>query len=258
MCSNNYFLSESTCQSATTASNFYFLKVPTANKSTITFQNFSGISPAGTITFYVKVFGFTVNPADLIFYSSNLKLNYDTATYGLSLIGNSNTVGTFSNFRNYFGVWCFISISYYYNSLITSRYPAMMNFIIDNNNITLNTSNINNLFIDQFKIPNTTIALFSSLKVYNTYLVGAYGYELNSPSNFPTINPTYVLMSPSTNSAGCFVTSTAQGFTDSYTCLSDYNQYFDTSNCLCNSSLSYFVNTSSSCSQTNNCQSKYK
>ena len=62
-----------------------------------------------------------------------------------------------------------------------------MNFIIDNNNISLKTSNINNLFIDQLKITITTIALFSCLKVYNTYLLGAYGYELNSPSNFPTI-----------------------------------------------------------------------
>ena len=97
-------------------------------------------------------------------------------------------------------------------------------------------TNIINFTLNNFKIFKETFALFSNLKAYNKFIIGAYAFDTNKVFTDPV--PNYIRIPPGTNSSNCLGSHTT-GFSDSYVCLKDYDDAFDTA-VTCNDTGKYF------------------
>jgi len=235
-CKSSYFITESTCRATSTGKTFLQSPAITSTQPTINFAPFTTITNTGTISFFIKLFGFSTSPtSNMIFYSSNLKLKYSTtagASYGLSLIyiaGVDNIIATDSSFRDRFGQWTYIHLAYCDKSLPGS-YPAMINFMINDSNIKITGSSPVGYSINLFQIPNSTYALFSSIRAYNTYMINSYAYILNRWFDTRII-PVYSYIPPGSSSTNCFNPGTETStpvFPDAYKCITDYDTFFDT------------------------------
>ena len=229
-CDPNYILKYTKC---TQAHETYF-RSPA--DSDITFNSFPGISPKGTITFWVKPFGFKSDISDMISYSPTLKLQADSTLpltntyYGLNLISNSNvyllTVNDF--FSLYLGKWTLISLSYYHYSTIDTYFPPMMKFVINNKPYplisTITSNDIKNLDISTFIIYQTYFGLITKIKAYNDFIISAYQLETNS--SFPVV-PTstkYLIPGNVTLGSSCYNTANASPATASFKCIQDYDE----------------------------------
>ena len=144
----------------------------------------------GTITFWVKPYGFDSSPCDIIFYGRNLKLEYNAdyndKNFGLSLrykAGNSEwEVMTLSpTFRMNIGKWTYISLAYWTETTVSGAlnyFPPMMNFEINNESFGVGRKLVigdipNNIIINQFELKQSFFCLFAYLTYYNQYIVGS-------------------------------------------------------------------------------------
>ena len=194
-CNTGYFLTESTCNQNSNGS--YIFVSPSTQANDLKFTSFTGMTPAGTVSFWIKIFGFSSATADVIKFGSNLKLYYNSnyyasagvvnTNYGLSLVGYSgSTIGnyyaTYANMRNYFGQWTFISLAYYYSSSYSTFFPPMMSFAINQTNLNIlcaTSTCLSSLDIANFVVSGSMYGMIHSIKAYTTYIVGVYGFELN-------------------------------------------------------------------------------
>ena len=259
-CANNYFQVESSCISNTLSTAAYVLITPTSGD--LVFNTFTGMGSGFTITFYMKLFGLKNVPGTVINYSTNLRLYLSSVSsqYGLSLIysnSGDNIVGTYSNFKNNMGQWTYISLSIYYNSLNSAKLPSMLNFQVDVNNVTIipsMLSQIPNFGTYNFTIPKNSYGLWANIKIFNSYIVGMFGYELNS-SFYNNYTPIATYIQYGTNLNPSCYNPLSSSFTGTVTCVYDYSNFFDSVNCRCTLN-NFFTNTAvgTSCS-TSNCSS---
>ena len=130
--------------------------------------------------------------------------------YGLSLYDNNKLVGNDQNFRDKIGQWTFISIAYHKEKIkiITSYFPTMMKFEINNESFEVDIDNVeNNLEFSSFLIKRDFFGLIKDLKFYNDYIIGAVAYEkrkyvLSTPFFIPQSLVSY--FPPGNTNKGCF------------------------------------------------------
>jgi hypothetical protein len=84
-----------------------------------------------------------------------------------------------------------------------------------------------------------------------------YGYEMNTEFSF---TPILTLLPLGNNNSNCFdptttSTSSSPFSTNPYSCVYDFSNYFDSTNCRCTNASKFFSVTAvgNSCSQANNC-----
>lgn len=278
-CESNYFLTESTCR-ANSVGNYYFSMPPSpvssyATAVDVTFRAFDNVYPIGTVTFWVKTFGFFVNIGDMIDYGSNLKLTYDSRenlglsptklvnnNYGLNLFYNSSGTNTqmanIVDYRDYFGRWVFMSLAYSYDASTTTFYPAMMKFEMNNLSFPINSAvSKANLYITNFKISKDFIGLVTKIKGYSKYIIGAFGVETNSSYTGPTPNALDIFLTPGSNTTNCLATnsSTAISYSQTSVCKLDYDLYFDAAR-ICTTNMRYFDYNNNPCGAGQTCPNK--
>lgn len=239
--SNSFIKSDNSCSSITGTNYYNVYSSPLLNNNNLQFKNVS-LGTKITVTFYVKILGFQdVVSSDIITYGSNLKLIYDHTANTLSLVRYSDmsvTFATVNNFSSFFGKYVFISLSYQYDSTMAAYYPPMLNFMVDNVNLTINNNtaaNLTNISMQTITIPNKVFGLFAKLYVYSNFLIGAYGYETNKYyfTNSPTLTPAKKLINDSSTS--CITTSDLiVDPTTNLLCYTDYDVYFDQGNYVSN------------------------
>ena len=246
-CKTGYFLQKQSCY---VIKNYYFKSPPEnpdgASEATVNVNYSFDTYPAITCAFWIKLFGFNEEEtgeentgSDVIYYSDNLFLHYNyndgMEDFGLSLkYGVSKfLVSVNKNFREKFGKWVFISLSYHTSQKLGSDeyFPKMMKFEIDVESFEIKYENLTGeVSFDQFKIPLSTFCLIYKLRYYNTYIVGLYGYEtskatLSSPFSYPTIYGSIYFSEGDTDS-NCY-TSLVEGG-DKYKCQPDYDAVWET------------------------------
>ena len=185
-CNVGYYLLENgTCM----PNGNYVLKLPSSLDPIPITKNEIDNSNSFTITFWIKLFGFLSSNSinDIIKYSDNLKLTLDSAegssNYGLNLAFYSgsavNYISNYYNFRNEIGLWTLISVAYY-DSTTISHFPQMAKFEINNKSMNITGSLITSISLGPISFDNTNMfALIKKLKIYKTFIVGAYQYETN-------------------------------------------------------------------------------
>ena len=189
-CKHGYYLLENgSCQ----MNSNYVLKLPSSLDSIPITKNEIHNSNSFTITFWIKLFGFLSSNSinDIIKYSDNLKLNFDSSegspNYGLNLVFYSgsaiNYISNYYNFRNEIGLWTFISVAYY-DSTTISHFPQMAKFEINTNSMNITGSLPSTISLGPISFNNLDMfALIKNLKIYETFLVGAYVYETDTAKN---------------------------------------------------------------------------
>ena len=144
-----------------------------------------------TVTFWIKIINLKED-GEIISYGKNNYLNYESderefnnKKFGLSLIyheDNNNKIVILNDitFREKIGKWTFISLSYYEEKKDTlTFFPRLIKFEIDQNGIEILT-NEKKLYINQFKIGKNFSGLLYSLKYFNNFIIGSFGFELNN------------------------------------------------------------------------------
>jgi hypothetical protein len=152
---------------------------------------------------------------DIIKYSDNLKLTLDSTegseNYGLNLAFYSgsatNYISNYYNFRQDIGNWTFISVAYYDSSDI-SHFPQMAKFEINYKSMNITGSLPTSISLGPISfISDNMYALIKSLKIYNTFLVGAYEYDFNkdflSLKNQNLVEPLFHLFELKENKLDC-------------------------------------------------------
>lgn len=267
-CYDNYILKYSQCIPA------YETYFRSPASTDVVFNTFDNLTPKGTVTFWTKPFGFSNSISNMIYYSDNLKLYYDSTNstfnnnYGLNLTKVSSSANTLllnvNDFNKLFGKWILISISYFYDITVDNYFPAMMIFTINGNNYTLNKAAIENfkgLSISNFKIPISYYGLLSNIKAYSDYIINSYILETNL--NFTNYIPDYVYLIPGTiyPSTSCIDSNNISPSSIDYKCIKDYDDQIATlpnsnSKCLLKDEAfvpSNSINTSSKCVNNNSC-----
>ena len=214
-CEDGFFLSNGICKSTS----YNYFQVPSSKYSKDIYIGVPGFSEdddnAITITFWVKPFNFPSN-GNLFYYNDNTFLTYssnmnDNDNYGLALkYYSGSSLLTFSvdhNFREKIGIWNFISLSYH--SQKNYIFPRMMQFEINNLSFDSDFSKLKQVSIGTyFKIPYGLYALFAEIKIYNSFIIGTYGFEkyigeYTNPFSKPS-NSSMILFSPSESLDGCY------------------------------------------------------
>ena len=189
----------------------------------------------GTITFWVKPYGFDSSPCDIIFYGRNLKLEYNAdyndKNFGLSLrykAGNSEwEVMTLSpTFRMNIGKWTYISLAYWTETTVSGAlnyFPPMMNFEINNESFGVGRKLVigdipNNIIINQFELKQSFFCLFAYLTYYNQYIVGSL-----SVKHLINLSPSFYLQTfkQGTSPNNCLGGDSFQLQQFEYTCVFD-------------------------------------
>ena len=215
-----------------------------------------------TITFWMKFYGVISTPTSIcpVILIINKPLNtficYEFKTKTLILYYNSlNIVFSDSSFFTYLGEWVLISISNYMNTSSNSLYfPNMLDLFIQKNNIPRGSKSIPSpgISISNLDIGYEIIALFSDLRVYNTYLIGAFA----TVTGITTTQSIGLIMQKTfsgSSSSDC-ITSNDLNSQDPITmgilCATDYNPYLD-STLLCNDNNKYlkYENKTMTCSK---------
>ena len=147
-----------------------------------------------TITMWVKLFGFGTGNEDMVYYSDNLKLKYiddiNSDNYGLNLMSvratKEITLSVYKYYRKYIGKWAFISVSYY-NFDTSTYFPEMIRFEVNDQYLPFIGTIDSGIKFDKISFNENMYALIYSVKVYSSYIVGAYSYQRNNPQIAPTI-----------------------------------------------------------------------
>ncbi len=188
-CKVDYFLSNGKCFHVSTKKKFF--RLPSGNLPQIDIMIPSEYQPnnAYTINFWIKFFGFFSSiEGSIINLSNNLKIIFNpiegSDSYGLNLVfytgGNPIILSNYYYFRNYIGKWTFISVSHY-NTNDEEYYPSMTRFEIMDNYSPFISQTAYNLSLTPITFNNDTYALYYSLKIYSTFMVGSYYYEIQDP-----------------------------------------------------------------------------
>ena len=155
------------------------------------------IFSSATITFFIKVYGFSeTGKIDIIYLSDHLKLsynsNFDDVYFGLNLVTFTGTqeviVSNYYDFRKHFGLWTFISVATY-NETDENYFPPMVRFEINHKKMAI-VGPLDNLTIKKIRFSDKVYALVQRVNVYNTYFIGAHSYEINKNSK-TTANSDY-------------------------------------------------------------------
>lgn len=211
-CDSGFFLLGTECRQI----EYYYFKSPNdhQDQQIITLPK----SNECTITFWLKPIGFDANPVAMISYGPNLVLQYekriDSVDFGLSLYQLTPLVKLTSvrEFRTYFGNWVFISLAYY-NNINQAFFPSMMKFEIEKNSYAIDIANLKNInfSFDTLSISPDFFGLVYSLKVYKSFIVGAYGFEQSTYKSLfvkpPELINAYTYLAGSLNDNDCYVSS---------------------------------------------------
>ena len=232
-CNNGYILLNNLCLLITDLKD-KVLKLPHNTQFNINLLD-STYKSSITITFWIKFYGFTSNNANtIIYYSDNLKLTFDPIEnsnyYGLNLVqidGNAEIVlGNFYHFRKYIGKWAFISVSYY-NKEKEDFFPWMLRFELFNKDTELINQISSDLKLNKIHFDDNLYALFKDLKIYNTFLIGAYSFQYHDQAQYnyndwPNLVKVYF-----TKSNTCLLSDNSInpsiGFSNQYNC--DFDNY---------------------------------
>ena len=149
-CKSNFFLTtNSRCDEI---KNYYF-KSPSTSQTPQAIKIVFNVTNSEelTISFWIKLFGFSKYPSEIVSFSTNLKLYYqnDQAKddYGLNVIytaGTDKSLVVVPSFREKFGDWAYISLANYdsesiSNGISRSNYfPKIMKFEIDADSYPIN------------------------------------------------------------------------------------------------------------------------
>ena len=211
--SGNFLLADGNCEQ----NKNYVLKLPSTLNSIPITKNEIGNSNSFTVTFWIKLYGFLSSTSvnDIIKYSNNLKLTLDSTegseNYGLNLAFYSgsatNYISNYYNFRQDIGIWTFISVAYYDSSEI-SHFPQMAKFEINYKSMNITGSLPTSISLGPISFNSNNIyALIKSLKIYDTFLVGAYEYDFNKEflreKNQNLIDPIFHLFELVENKLNC-------------------------------------------------------
>ena len=173
-----------------------------------------------TITFWIKLYGNSGEDQnyDIFYYSDTLKIKYNgdmknnLNEYGLCLVYKDNTIiARDKSYREQFGKWTFISLSYYRSyrddSLHDTRnyFPLMMKFELGDTSLPIKYPDSNvefsQLEFSPFKIPGTVYCKIFRFIIYDKFISGAYSLEANFdpfPNGYPfplPIGPTQFVAS---------------------------------------------------------------
>ena len=188
-CKDNFILLENQCVQNSIPDNGKVLKLPHGTSFNIKLSD-AITKPAITINFWIKFYGFfSSDSGTIINYSDNLKLKFSVERefYGLNLVetqGSSEIIlGNFYHFRHYIGNWTFISVSYYYKNK-ERFFPPLLRFELFNENAILKNQMSDELKFDNIYFDDNLYALFKSLKIYQTFLVGAYSFDYHDKSSY--------------------------------------------------------------------------
>jgi hypothetical protein len=249
-CTSCFTSGSSSCTTCTTTGYYYKYKTCTAfpdaykgywvypspplNNANLTFSAIT-YGTKITISFFVKILGFQdVVTSDIIRFGSNLLLRYDHATDKMNLLRNDTGVifATVNTFKNYFGQYVYISLAYQYDATKAFYYPAIMNFTVDNVNLTItNYANLSGLDLSNIVIPNSVFGLFARLWVHSDFLIGAWGYDTNKWywTNTPTEATAKVLIDETSSTCvnGANISAPA---TTNIICYIDYDVAHDKTN----------------------------
>ena len=177
----------------------YVLKLPT-----VEFEIPFGGSSSSTITFFIKVYGFSeTGKIDIIYLSEHLKLsynsNFDDVYFGLNLVTFTGTqeviVSNYYDFRKHFGLWTFISVATY-NKDDENYFPPMVRFEVNHKKMPI-VSPLDNLSFGNIHFSSKVYALVQRIKLYETYFIGAHSYEINTINkasiNYDVVGSIYFL-----------------------------------------------------------------
>ena len=193
-CENGYFLykKEGGNDIDCIKNESYVFKLPTQANFTINIYNYT--YEGYTVNFFIKVFGFTTTgKIDIIYLGDNLKIsynsNFDDPYFGLNLISftgrsSETVISNYYNFRKHFGLWTFISVAVY-NKTNDNFFPPMVRFEINQKKMPI-VGTLDKLNIEKISFSNEVFALFQRLKIYKTYIIGAYSFETHK-GNISTI-----------------------------------------------------------------------
>ena len=203
------------------------------------------IYSSATVTFFIKVYGFSeTGKIDIIYLSDHLKLsynsNFDDTYFGLNLVTFTGTqeviVSNYYDFRKHFGLWTFISVATY-NEADENYFPPMVRFEINHKKMPI-VGPLDNLTIKKIHFSDKVYALVQRINVYNTYFIGAHSYEINPNVKTATNSDIYSdlvassFFIPQNRVSDCTLDKFISGRNEPYDCVPDDDDllYFDKMN----------------------------
>ena len=246
-CTVNAVLIDNTCKLIQT----YFVKTPIDDKENdveVSLSSdqgsFSFTDAKGwTITFYMKFFGVSTMTASygtqppIFTLSSDTLMKYDIATTNL-IFSQGSDAFVDDQFGSYIGKWIPIAIASY-KSNVGDVYPSMLTFAVNRRDIPFKpgfTFSKNGFVPTNLKFGGHIVALYSSFRVYDVFVQGAYGlvnadvdpkitytFQMNQPTN-----GCYDNLQVETNRS-CVKNYHDYEFFEGTGCPADNNQYVDPS-----------------------------
>ena len=257
-CKNNYSLwGNGGCYSYEENVSSYTYKNPGVNQPNklylkINYESFKD-SPSLTLFFFIKLYSFRDDIDDnkeeygkiLIFdEANNFYLAFDIEDESLNFYYNNEIIFKYSNFRKQnFGFWIPISIAAFRESDRTFQLN-MLSASIKNTNLDykFNSSSLEFYKVDfkEFIITNNWVGLLSDIKIYDRFMVNAWGIIKNNlyESDFP---PIFALSLKSSSKINCFSQDLllySPGSSYEYRCVMDYNNHFP----ICSPHTSQYLN----------------
>ena len=237
-CSVGYFLSQNyKCLPI----GYYYFKSPNLlNKNldaTISKITLIENKEAVTVTFWFKTFGFAGDDhikmftigehLEVVFSSSD---NDPVRPYGLSIVNDNRLLANVFDFRDMIGDWLFFSLAYHreMSDFGTNYFPAMMKFELALKSYEVNITNVKpDMSLDSFSIKKDYWGLFTDLKFYHDYIIGAYAFDTKihnsqviTPFYYPVPVASFLVRARSDK--GCFQTSYLIGANiNDYECVPD-------------------------------------
>ena len=226
-CAPSYVLKGMTCVYTENT----FLKIPSSENNEkfiidVSKDNLEmGDLPGLTITFYMKFEGAYTGPDGeqthyrILELNTNTFLAYEPLTANLDMYIESNVAFRYNNYYNLIGQWIPYAIAIYVGD---NRYPHMFTFSVNKEDIP---------FINGYSLPESLkhastialgdriIALFAELRIYNTFIQGAFSHSV------PATNDRLFLRYTLRGSAetGCDVAYTNTNISPK--CVPDYTDY---------------------------------
>ena len=183
-CKDGYFLNEQTCYKMTG----YFLTTPPHNsQSYITFKLSDTTDlkinemKSYTISFFMKIKGIVDsynNEPVILLLKQDIFIVYERTTSNLIFYINNQPAFLYENFSKLFGIWILISISNYASKTYYNIYPSMISFMIDKISLPkLSSFTLSDygMSIEEISFGYEIFSLYSSLRIYNTFIHGVYG-----------------------------------------------------------------------------------
>ena len=237
-CSVGYYLGEE--YHCHPIGSYYFKSPNLLNKNldaTISKVTLIENKEAVTITFWFKTFGFAGDDHIPLFtIGDHLEVVFSSSDtdpirpYGLSLVNDDRLLANVFEFRDMIGDWLFFSLAYHreMSDFGIVYFPTMMKFELALESYAVNITNVKpDMSLDTFSIKKDYFGLFTDLKFYNDYIIGAYAFEtrihnnnLYTPFYYPVPVASFLVRAPSNK--GCFQTSYLIGANiNDYECVAD-------------------------------------